>query len=341
MRAHPFSFGRVLQALVATSALVLAGCGWGGQTGPGPSNGELVPLATLRIGTVANLALSVPLVGLAEDAAMRGYANTVEFVPAGSPDEIRANLTAGRVDIATMPTTIAATLANGGVGVQLLGVVDADLLKVIGPAGASGWDALRGQAVHVPFRGDFADLVFSLLAEESGLVANRDFTLAYGTALPELVSAIATGRIRYAVLPEQFATVARQQANAAGHPTTQLINLPDEWRQATNAASLPGAAIVIRSELAEQRPALVTELRRHFTDSTTAVSANPGAAAAELGNLARVPVELVPAVLPALRVRFLQPGQARLDIEDMLRRLTDRQPRSTGGRLPDAAFYGA
>lgn len=153
-----------------------------------------MPLANLRVGTVANLALSVPLVGLAQDAAMRGYADAVEFVPASSPDEIRANITSGRVDIATMPTTIAATLANGGVGVQLLGVVDADLLKAIGPAGASGWEVLRGQTVYVPFRGDFADLIFSLLAEERGLVANRDFTLAYGTALPELVSAVATGR---------------------------------------------------------------------------------------------------------------------------------------------------
>lgn len=135
--------------------------------------------------------------------------------------------------------------------------------------------------------------------------------------------------------------MARKQADAAGHPTTQLINLADEWRQATGAASLPGAAIVIRSELAQRRPALVTELRRHFADTTAAVSADPHRVAVELGNLARMPVELIPAVLPTLGVRFLEPRQARQDIEAVLRRLTEREPRSTGGGLPDVAFYGA
>lgn len=296
--------------------------------------------AALRVATVPNLALSVPLVGLGEDAAARGYADVVEFVPTSSPDEIRANLTSGRVDIATMPTTVAATLFNGGVEVVLLGVVDADLLKVVGPEGGSGWDALRGQTVTVPFRGDFADLVFSLLAHERGLVPGRDLELTYGTALPELVSAMATGRIRHAVLPEQFATVARREADAAGNPAVELLDLADEWRQVTGAGSLPGAAIVIRRELAEQRPALVAELRRHFAAATTAVVRDPTLAAAELGDLAGVPAELVPAVLPTLRVRYLDAAQARPDIEEMLRRLTEREPRSTGGGLPDAAFYG-
>lgn len=339
MHRSPFSLGRVLPALVV-SALVLLGCGAPGDHAEPDAGGELPPLASLRVGTVANLALSVPLVGLATDAPARGYAETVEFVPINSPDEIRANLTSGRVDVATMPTTVAVTLANGGIDVQLLGVVDADLLKVIGPAGSSGWEALRGKTVHVPFRGDFVDLVFSLLAEERGLVVGRDVTVVYGTALPELVSAIATDRARYAVIPEQFATLARQQADAAGHPTTQLLNLAAEWRQVTGSASLPGAAIVIRSELAAQRPELVAELRRHFAVTTAAVTGDPSSAVAELGNLARVPVELVPAVLAALGVRFLDPEQVRPDVEEMLRRLVELEPRSAGGRLPDAAFYG-
>lgn len=332
--------GLLILVAAATALVLVAGCGSGSRSASAPGEGASSSPPTLRVGTVANLALSVPLVGLADDAARVGYASAVEFVPANSPDEIRANLTSGQVDLATMPTTIAAGLANGGIGVQLVGVVDADLLKVIGPAGGSGWEALRGQTVHVPFRGDLADLVFAGLTEERGLIAGRDIALAYGTALPELVSGIATGRVRYAVLPEQFATVARRQADAGGRPMTELLSLPEEWRRATGAASLPGSAIVIRTEVAEQRPPLVEHLRRHFSATTTAVTADPDGAAAELGRLARVPAELIPAVLPDLQVRFLEPGQARPDIEILLRRLTEREPRVTGGRLPDAAFYG-
>lgn len=35
---------------------------------------------------------------------MRGYADAVEFVPANSPDEIRANLTSGRRSLSPFPT---------------------------------------------------------------------------------------------------------------------------------------------------------------------------------------------------------------------------------------------
>lgn len=327
--------GRTLMASAAVGAL-LTGCGAPSVAGPEAD----LPPPGLRIGTVANLALAAPLVGLAEHVAMRGLASGVTFVPANSPDEIRANLTSGRVDVATMPTTVAATLANGGVGVQLLGVVDAELLKVVGPVGSAGWGALRGQTIHLPFRGDFADLTFGLLAEQNGLAPGRDVTLAYGTALPELVSGFVAGRIRYAVLPEQFATVARSQATAAGHGTVEVLDLAMQWRAGTGNASLPGSAIVIRGELAEQRPELVAELRLRFAQACEEVVRDPARAAGELGRLARVPPELVSAVLADLSPRFVDASAARSEIEAMLRRFTEREPRSTGGRLPDAAFYG-
>ncbi|MGH3901400.1 MAG: hypothetical protein ACRDTA_24735 [Pseudonocardiaceae bacterium] len=73
------------------------------MSGPGAGSGELAPGEPAgRDGRQPRAVRSVS--GIAEDAAMRGYADAVEFVPANSPDEIRANLTSGRRSLSPFPT---------------------------------------------------------------------------------------------------------------------------------------------------------------------------------------------------------------------------------------------
>lgn len=315
----------------ALGLALLAGCGTEGTAPPTTAT----PLPELRIGTVPSAPLAVPLVGLDADPAVTAQAATVRLVPANGPDEIRANLTSGAVDVATMPTQIAANLANGGLDVELVGVVSADLLKVIGPA-AGGWEALRGQTVHLPFRGDAADLIFGLLAERNGLVPGRDLTVAYATSLPELVSGVTTGTVTHAVLPEQFATIARTSRPG----TVEMFGLQEQWRQATGATALPSSAIVVRGTVADERPELVAALRAHFRDTTSAVLADPAGYADRVAALSGMPPALVPTLLPRLEVGFTEPAAARPDVETMLRLLTEREPRSTGGSVPGDAFFG-
>lgn len=140
---------------------------------------------------MASAPLAVPLVGVREATALGGGIE-VELSALNNPDEIRATISSGRVDVATMPLQTAALLANGGLEISLLVVINANLLKVLGP-GTDAWQGLQGQTIHLPFRGDAADLLFRVLAADHGLVADQDFTVEYATALPDLVAALAQG----------------------------------------------------------------------------------------------------------------------------------------------------
>lgn len=299
-----------------------------------PSTGPV----TLRVAAASNVALAVPLIGLDDDPQLSDQVESVEIVPVTSPDEIRSMLTSGQADVATMPMTTAAALANGGVDVQLLGAVDAALLKVVGP-GNDGWESLRGQTVHLPFRGDFADLLFNDLAAENDLVPGEDFDVAYAGTLPELVTVMSTGRAEFAVLPEHFATMARQAAGAAGHPVDEPLDLTEEWTRVTGAETLPASALVIRTEVAQEHPDLVSSLRRHLADAASSAADDYDAAAAAINAQTQIPIELAADVLPRLQVRFLTPDDARSDIDSLLTRMTEIESRSTGGGLPDQAFY--
>ena len=278
----------VAVALLALMSLVACG------PAPDPEAGT----EPLRVAAVTNLALSVPLRGMSAEFG------SVETTDVSSPDEFRAMFTSGRADMATMPLTVATGLASSGVDVRLLGVVDASLLKVIGP-GEAGWDTLRGQTVHLPFRGDITDLVFTGLAADNGLTPGEDFDLSYGGSLPELVTSISTGRAQFAVLPEHFATMATGQADGVG----ELLDLSTEWTGATGARSLPASALVIREDLADRRPELVAALRDHFAHATADAEADPDSAAAEISAQTGIPESTAMDLLPRLRVKFLEPGQ--------------------------------
>ncbi|MEV1294312.1 MqnA/MqnD/SBP family protein [Pseudonocardia sp. NPDC049635] len=287
----------------------------------------------IRIAVAPSVPLSVPLTGLAASPVATDTAG-VRTETARTPDDFRAMFTSGSVDLATMPTAVAANLAARDVPIRVLGVVDSALLKVVGPAGVQGWDALRGQTVRIPFRGDAADLTFQILAAENGLVPGRDVTIEYGSTLPDTVSEIIAGRVPLAVLPEHFATLTRTQAGLG-----EVLDLQTEWTRSTGSGSLPQSAVVVAGEFADRHPELVARIAEQMRETTERISAGAtDAERAEIAQATGAPEPMVGAVLPTLRLGWLTRDQARDDITTMLNRFLELSPDSVGGRLPDEAF---
>ncbi|MET8827648.1 hypothetical protein ABZX40_17055 [Streptomyces sp. NPDC004610] len=296
----------------------------------------------LRVAAGGSLALAAPLSGLSDSAALADHLSGVETTPVTTPDEFKSLLTSSRVDLAALPTITAANLYNRDVGISLVGVVDADLLKVLAPEGASGWQALRGQTVYVPFQGDAGDITFRSLATENGLTPGEDFEISYTRSIPELMTAVATGTARHALLPEHFATLARQQAPAGQDGLTELLDVQEEWERATGAGSLPQSAIVVRSGFADEHPGLVDRLRTYFTSNTAGLADGDvdSARTEELAEATGTEAALVTRLLPTLNLGFSAPGPARNDITTLLTEAADLAPQSVGGRLPEGEFYG-
>ncbi|MFE4665836.1 ABC transporter substrate-binding protein [Streptomyces sp. NPDC056716] len=296
----------------------------------------------LRVAAAGSLALAAPLSGLDDSTALADTISGVTTTPVTTPDEFKSLLTSSRVDLAALPTITAANLYNRDVGISLVGVVDADLLKVLAPEGSSGWQALRGQTVYVPFQGDAGDLTFRHLAAENGLTPGEDFEVAYTRSIPELMTAVATGKARYALLPEHFATLAREQAPAGQDGLAVLLDVQEEWERATGAGSLPQSAVVVRSGFAEEHPGVVEQLRAYFTSNTADLAYGDigTARAGELAEATGTDAELVARLLPTLNLSFSAPDAARTDITTLLTKAADLAPQSVGGKLPEGEFYG-
>ncbi|MEM9042883.1 MAG: hypothetical protein AAGD33_23605 [Actinomycetota bacterium] len=287
-----------------------------------------VPFGVVQIAALGSLADDPDLAELA----------TVTEQAITAPDQLRTGFVAGDLDVAILPTNIAATLFTRGVDVRVLGVVDAQLLQVLGPAG-SGWAELDG-VVDIPFQGDAADLIFRQLAEENGVDVDG-LQIRYGTALPDLVGAAAGGNVTAAVLPEHFATAASAQASAAGHDLVPIIDLQRAWSEATGGDRLPQIAVVAVGSLVDDRPDLVDAIRSATANAVTDVVDDPGAAAIALAEETGLPEPLIGGLLPRLDLAARSTSEARADLDLFLAGLFAANPEAVGGALPEEAFFAA
>ncbi|MEM9033602.1 MAG: hypothetical protein AAGA99_00970 [Actinomycetota bacterium] len=290
----------------------------------------------LTVGVPFGVVQLAALGGLSTDAELAAVA-TVEELPITAPDQLRTGFVAGDLDVAIVPTNIAATLFTRGVDVRILSIVDAQLLQVLGPAGSS-WSDLAGAVVDIPFPGDIADLVFSDLASRNGVdLASVD--VRYGTALPDLVGAAASGNVTFAVLPEHFATAAVGQAMANGHDLAPIIDLQVAWGDATGGDRLPQVALIATGAVVDEHPAVIEALRSSVASSISTVTSDTEAAATTLADATGLPMPLLSALLPQLDLATRSSVEARADLDLLFAGLVELTPEAVGGALPDDTLF--
>src|SRR5690606_30491027 len=123
--------------------------------------------AILRAQPVARLALygppASPTITLAHavaTGALSGLAEDVSLTVWRNPDELRAGLTSGQIDLSIVPVQVAANLYNRGMGLRLVNVMTDGLIHVVSARDALGGIAdLAGKRIAVHFVNDTPDLI--------------------------------------------------------------------------------------------------------------------------------------------------------------------------------------
>src|SRR5690554_3007366 len=167
----------------------------------------------LRAAPAARLALYGPPAGptvtlayAVATGALAGLASDISLTVWRTPDELRAGLTSGAIDLSVVPAQVAANLYNRGMGLRLVNVMTNGLLYVIAREGSvGGLSELAGKSLAVPFPNDTPDFVMRALLAEAGLTDS--VTLTAPATPMEAAQLLLSGRIDAAVLSEPVATV--------------------------------------------------------------------------------------------------------------------------------------
>lgn len=331
---------RNLTALVLALVMIfaLAACGQKQESEPTPTPAPDAD-ASLPVNVmVLNGTTGFGMAGLISDSEAGNAALNYTFSVETDASNITAALVNGTADIGALPTNAAATLYNktgGKVQVLALNTLGVLYLVTDGSEEITSFEDLRGKTVYAPAQNP--TFIFQALCEKNGLAVGEDITIDNTYAQPaDLNTAVSSGEVSLAVLPEPMVTVAR----SANDQLTVALDLTAEWDKVMQAGSLVQGCVVVRTEFAEEHPAEVAKFLEEYAASIELLTSDTAAAAQkieETGVFAKAAV--AQKAIPNCNVCFVTGAEMQSALGEFLNVMFEVAPDSIGGAVPADDFY--
>lgn len=189
----------------------------------------------------------VALVGVLEDKVQTESDINVEYW--SSFDQITAQLVTKKADIVIVPVALGEMLYDKGMDVQLAAVT---LWKSFYLVTSADLDVntladLKDVEIYTPQgTGQTGDV---LMRYEFARLGIDDFTIKYAKP-PEIIGLMAKGKVKAAVLPEPFVTLATKKVEGA----KIALDMQKIWGDATGVYRVPITGVMVRKEALEEKP---------------------------------------------------------------------------------------
>ncbi|HWV81908.1 MAG TPA: ABC transporter substrate-binding protein [Hyphomicrobiaceae bacterium] len=274
--------------------------------------------------------------GLLEDVAGK-----VTFKAWRNPDEMRAGLTSGTMQVVIVPTQVAANLFNRGLGVRLVNVMTDGLLYIIArDASLTTIAALRAKKVAVPFRNDTPEFIFRRLLQANAMKAGADLTVETTGTPIEAMQLLLADRIDAAVVPEPAASAAIARGLLALKSVSRVMDVQKLWREVTKSDhSLPQAGLAVTSAFADKHASIVSRLQAALVKATDEVITSPTSAAYSASSSLDLPWPVLRLSIPWSNLVCRSAKEARPSLEAMFSVIAEADASLLGGKLPAAEFY--
>ena len=271
--------------------------------------------------------------GTYEEGTLLRYEVTLGSDPA---NDIVPRLTNGELDIAAIPTNLAATLYNRtDGGIKLLALNTLGVLHILenGDTVNSLAD-LEGRTLYATGQGSNPEYVLNYLLEANGLDPAADVDIQW-LASEELTARMASGDIDLCMLPVPAATTVMMQNS----DVRDAIDLNDAWTESGAQGTFTMGCLVARTEWLEDNSELVPGILEEYAASIDYANSNPEEAAALIEQYGIVPKAAVAqAAIPQANMVCIT-GEDMKGIADYYQVLFDADPTSIGGAIPGEDFY--
>ena len=255
-------------------------------------------------------------------------------------DTITGPIISGECAIAALPTNAAAKLYKASQGkIKLLALNTLGVLYLLQGEGENitSLEALRGKTVYLPGAGSNPEFITKALLEGAGLKVGSDVILDT-TSYPSpdaLQTAIASGLIKLAVLPEPKVTVTTIKNQAV----TVAINMTEEWEKLNGENTLVQGCLVVNTAFAEAHPAEIKQfLKDYKTSVDTAVSATDEAIEMIVSAGILPSAAIAKKALPKCNLCFIVGEDMKSPMKIFCEKIFAQAPAAIGA-VPDDNFY--
>ena len=248
-----------------------------------------------------------------------------------------AQIAAGQLDIAAIPTNAAASLYNKTSGaVRLAALNTAGVLYVLenGDSIKSVAD-LKGKTIYAVGQGSNPEYVLRFILSQNGIDPDKDAELVFMDSA-ELTTRAATGEIGVCMLPVPAVTTVLMKNKSM----RTALDLSKEWDSLNTSGILTMGCIVVRSDFAKNHPIEVMAFLDEYGSSINFTKQNPSQAAQLCAKFSIVPSAAVAEkAIPDCNLIYICGDNIRPAIEGYLKVLYDFNPKSIGGKMPGDDFY--
>lgn len=302
------------------------------QPSSAPAEKATIKLAALKGPT------GLGMLKLMSDNDAKTAANNYEITLVGSPDEIVSKISTGEIDVAAVPTNLAATLYNKTDGkVQLAAINTLGVLSLLtDDEKIKSIKDLRGKTVYASGQGSIPEYALDYIFKQNGLTVGKDVKVEYMAEHAELATNMISGKVTTAVLPEPFVT----QVLAKNNTLKIALNITEEWNKVAGDKSvLTMGALIVRKDFAEKNKAAFDAFLDEYKASAAYTNSNLEQAASLSEKYGIMPAAVAKTAIPNCNIVYIDGAEMKAKIPDFLNVLFQANPKSVGGKLPGDDFY--
>lgn len=260
----------------------------------------------------------------------------------GAADELVPLILQGKVDIASVPANLAATLYNkteGGITALAVNVLGVLYIGEFNTENLHSLADLKGQTIYATGKGSTPEYFLRYVLTQNGIDPDKDVTVEWKSEPSEVVALLNAEQKGIAMLPQPYVTAAAAQL---GEGFRVALSLSDEWANLDNGTLCTTAVVMARSEFVEQNPEAVEAFLAEFEASVQWVNENVADAAQLCGDYGIIKAPVAQKAIPQCNIVCITGEAMKQALSGCLGVIFAENPKAVGGQLPgDDFYYGA
>ena len=270
------------------------------------------------------------------DSDAKLTANNYTFTVAAAAPDITAKFLKGEINIASVPTNVAATLYNKTNGkVRILAVNTYGVLSILenGDSIKSISD-LKGKTIYSTGKGQNPEYILKYILEKNNIDPEKDVKINFVSS-DDLVAKILSGEAKVALAPEPAATtVMIKNTNLK-----RALSINDEWAKVSESKLMMGCVIALESYITANPTAVEKFLEEYSSSINYAISnVEEVATYCEKYKIA-ASAAIAKKAIPTCNLCYVTGEDMKTSVNDYLNVLFTANSESIGGKLPTDDIY--
>lgn len=254
-----------------------------------------------------------------------------------SPDELKGKLMTGEIEIACMPSNLAAVLyQKSNKGLYLLGTNTLGTLYILQNGKLiEDIQDLKGKTIIASGKGSTPEYVLDQLLLGAGLDPEKDVTIEFLGNHTDVVTQLVATKDTIALLPQPHATIATTK----NKEVKVALDLNEVWLE-QEKTELPMGVIVGNKTFVDAHPKTIESFLKSYETSVKYVNEHVEEAATDMAKQGILPNEsIAKAAIPYCHIVYRNGIDSKEGLEALYKILQQVNPQSIGGSLPDEGFY--